>query len=52
MKIYNAETKGSISLIAGNEGNKVYLITNNGDKELESIETQTYDEKLMKKKTT
>jgi hypothetical protein len=51
VKIYNAGMKGSISLMAGNEGNKVYLTTNQGEIELESMETQTYDEKLMKKKS-
>ena len=51
VKIYNAGMKGSISLKADNEGNKVYVTTNKGEIELESMETQSYDEKLMMKKS-
>ena len=50
VKIYNAEKKGSISLITENGDNKVYLFSDrDAQTELESYETQTYEEKLIKK---
>ena len=51
VKIYFAGMKGTIALTAGKEGNKVCLITDSKERELESMETQTYDEKVMKKKS-
>ena len=50
VKIYDAEEKGCISIITEDGENKVYLFSD-GDqqRELKSTETQTYDEKLMKK---